>query len=216
MKAIKVIFKLIALALILISIPSIYYTLKYMHWITKSKGYPAIYDKEESYDFLPAGDYLIESDVWTEIDSDIENDGDIPNFADAKKLSQYFLNDTIWFKYDLHNNIDINNAMVTLALDIDNNPSNGTKWYGTIDKFNYDIIIGVGYVREGLKYRGYNFIDDKVGHCIYRYVLDSNSLLLGIPKSYIKQFRGSKYVASVGNKGLWNDDLGSINLLEWD
>ena len=216
MKAIKVIVKIIALALIFISVPSIYYTLKYMHWITKSKGYPSIYDKEEYYDFLPAPEYLIQSGLWTEVDSDIENDGDVPNYADVGKLSQYFLNDTVWFKFDLYNNIDINNAMVTLAMDIDNNPSNGTKWYGTIDNFNYDLLIGVGYVREGSKYKGFNFIDNEIGFCSFHYILDSNSLLLGIPLSHITQSKDSKYVASVGNKGLWNDDLGSINVFMWD
>lgn len=217
-KITKIVFRGMAIIMLVISIPAAVYTLKYIHWYTKSQGYPGLYQQEEYYHFGPAPALLLNNSNWAKIVTDSRGDGDIPNWSDAKSLSQLQYNDTLWFKYELHNNIDINEPMVSLALDIDGNPNNGTSWYGTTPNFNYDIIIAAGYVREGIKYKGYNFIDKKVGFCKLYYALETNSFLLGIPILHIKEFEGSRFVASAGNKGLWNDDFdnGTITNLKFD
>lgn len=143
--------------LLLICIPSVYYSLYYMHWYTKSQGYGGLYQQQEYYQFELAPSALKESD-WRQVVSDQKSDGDIPSWPDAKSLAILQANDTLWFRYELHNNIDINEPMISLALDVDGNPNNGSSWYGTASNFSYDMMITAGYVREGTNYKGYNFI----------------------------------------------------------
>jgi len=53
--------------------------------------------------------------------SDIKGNGDIPNSSNLKTLSQFKLNYTLWFRYELYNNLNINIPMVFLAIGIDEN-----------------------------------------------------------------------------------------------
>lgn len=154
----------------------------------------------------------MKSSNWTNIASDPQFDGDIPNWPDAKSMDILNSGDTLWIKYDLYNNIDINEPMISIALDVDGNPNNGSSWYGTASDFSYDLMITAGYVREGIKYKGYNFIGPKVGLCTFLYDLENNCYFLGLPVEHIQEFEGARFVASVGNKGLWNDDFGDVNI----
>ncbi len=217
-KMIKIALKSIAIIMLVVSVPAIIYALKYMHWHTKSQGYPGLYQQKQYYQFESAPTQLLNHSNWEEIATDSQNDGDIPNWSDVKSLFQLQYEDTLWFKFDHYNNIDINEPMASLALDVDDDPNNGSSWYGTVPDFNYDIIISAGYVREGSKYKGYNFIDTKVGFCSLYYALETNSFFLGIPIEQIREFEGAKFVASTGNKGFWNDDLdnGAIMNLKFD
>lgn len=183
-----------------------------MHWHTKSQGCGGLYLQMNYYQLESAPSLLIDSSDCTKIASDPQNDGDIPNWSDAKSLSILRSNDTLWFKYELHNNIDINEPMISIALDVDGDLNNGNNWYGTTSDFAYDIMIAVVYVREGTKYKGYNFIDNNIGTCTFLYNLESNSYFLGLPMEHIQGFEGARFVASVGNMGLWNDDFGGINI----
>jgi hypothetical protein len=184
-----------------------------MHWYAKSPGYRGLYQQTEYYQFTSAPSFLVENADWEKISSDQPNDGDIPNWSDVKSLWALLHQDTIWFKYELHNHVDINEPMVSIALDSDGDPGNGNSWYGTVSDFNYDIIVTAGYTREGENYKGYNFLGDKTGVCVLSYDLVSNCYFLGIQYEDIERYEGARFVASVGNKGLWNDDVDGINVL---
>ena len=199
------------IALSLLAIPTTYYSLKYMNWYVKSQGYPGLYEQENYYQLISANSDLVENANWSEISSDESNDGDIPNWSDVKTLSTLLYQDTLWVKYELYNNIDINEPMVSLALDIDGDPNNGKDWYGTTSDFNYDIIITAGYTRVGEHYKGYNFAGDIGGQSVLSYHFATNCYFLGIPNDIIKEYEDSRFVASVGNKGLWNDDVDGVN-----
>ena len=198
--------------LLLICIPSVYYSLHYMHWYSQSHGYDDLYLQKEYYQLELAPTLLIESSNWTRIASDPQDDGGIRNWSDAMTLSMLQSNDTLWVRYDLYNNIDINEPMISLALDVDGDPNNGINWHGTTSNFGYDMMIATGYVREGTNYKGYNFIDKNIGACTFLYDLENNSYFLGLPMKDIQKFEGARFVASVGNKGLWNDDIGGVNI----
>ncbi len=199
----------IIMALILLAITSLY-TLKYIHWNTKSGGYPKLYQNENEYSFDKIDDRFLELKGWLSIIKDKQGDGDIINWPDAKELYALVYNDTIWFRYSLYNNIDINEPAVSIALA---EKTSKKKWYGSIKNYKYSQMISVGYFRKGDKYFGFNFSKDKKGVCSLGYNLKSNSLILAVAK---KELLGYEYiVASVGSKGLWNDDFdGVINIKE--
>lgn len=184
------------------------YTLKYIHWQTKSHGYPELYNIENQYSFDQLDNRLLELKGWSRIEEDKKGDGDIMNWPDAKELYALIYNDTIWFRYILHNNININEPMVSIAL---GNSTSEKKWYGSVANYKYSEMISVGYVRKGDKYFGYNLSRDKNGICMLKYDLKSNSLILAVPKKELQTYES--IVASVGCKGLWNDDFdGIINI----
>jgi len=197
----------------LLLIPATYYSLQYMNWKSMSQGYPELYQQAEYYELAAAPSYLIESPEWKKISSDAENDGVVPNWSDVKSLQSLSHGDTLWFRYELYNHIDLNEPMVSLALDIDNDPNNGTDWYGTTPDFYFDKIIAAGYTREGVNYKGYNFFGDKKGVCVLSYDLASDCYFLGIAHETIKDYKGARFVAAVGNKALWNDDVDGIFVL---
>lgn len=198
-------FYLIIGLLIVAMIPMTKYSLSYMHWLTKAKGYPGLYEQTNYYTFNQASEFLILHDQWQIITNDPKGDGDIPNWHDAKSLSLLTLNDTLWVRFRSYNNIDINEPMITLAIE----SPKGNSWYGTVDNFKYDKMITTGYTREGTSYKGYNYIGDTHGICTMQYDIEGNAFYLGIPMRSLKQFDQIRFVASIGNKGLWNDDFGN-------
>ncbi|NER15272.1 hypothetical protein GWK08_17580 [Leptobacterium flavescens] len=184
-----------------------YYTLKYMHWYSKSHGYGELYQIEDEYPFEPLPDRLLADSSWINIAKDTKGDGDILNWPDAKELSVLHSKDTIWVKFTLFNNIDINEPMVSLAIE---DKENGRDWYGSVKDYKYGDIIATGYVRKGSSYFGYNFVQDKKGACKLYYQLPQNSLVIGIPRVYLEKYKNKRFVASVGHKALWNDDFKDI------
>ncbi len=184
------------------------YSLRYMHWSTKSNGYPDLYNQTDSYSFSPVN-VVLKNAHWQQIGTDVMKDGDIPNWPDLKELSVVATEDSIWIRFTLHNYLDLNEPMVSIAFE----KENGNNWYGTVD-FNYQEIISAGYYRDKDQYFGYNFAPDKKGICSLKYDLNSNSLFLGIPSETLKKYADRNFVASVGNKGLWNDDLDSLIPME--
>lgn len=191
-----------SLLLISVLVVSIRYSLKYVHWFAKSGGYIALYDQTDNYPFNQADNDLVNAN-WKSLATDDALDGDIRNWPDAKELFVYRNKDTIWFALALHNNLDINEPMMSLAIQNDQ----GRDWYGTVDDFKYKEMISAGYFRKGDKYYGYNFLDQETGTNDLRYDLVSNTLYLGVPVAQFEQFSGKTFVASVGSKGLWNDDF---------
>lgn len=184
------------------------YSLRYMHWKTKSNGYPDLYNQTDMYSFSLVN-VALKNAQWKQLGTDVKNDGDIPNWSDLKELSFLATEDTIWIRFTLHNYLDINEPMVSIALE----KENGNNWYGTVD-FNYEGIISAGYYRDKEQYFGYNFAPDQKGICLLKYDLSSNSLFLGIPTEILKEYADRNFVASVGLKGLWNDDLDSLIPME--
>lgn len=207
MKRKKIITILFCTLLILLLIVTIPYTMRYLHWYSKSQGYSELYELENIYSFKAIPNKLATNIDWVKIAEDEKNDGDLPNWPDAKELSVLNINDTIWIKFSLYNNININEPMVSLAIE---EKEGGKNWYGSVKKFDYGAIIAAGYVRKADKYSGYNFIQDKKGVCKLYYQLSSNSLFLGIPRLHLEYYQNKRFVASVGQKALWNDDFDKI------
>lgn len=178
------------------------YTLKYVHWLAKSGGYTELYVQTDKHEFNSAESSLIDAQ-WASIGVDSSEDGDIPNWPDAKELLVYHAKDTVWLALSLHNNLDINEPMISLAVQNDE----GRDWYGSVDNFKYKEMISAGYFRKGNSYYGYNRIDNQKGVCTLKYDLASNTLFLGLPVNLIEKFKDKTFVASVGQKALWNDDF---------
>ncbi len=186
------------------------YKRDYMYWELKSKGYPDLYRQLEEYSFTQAPKKLTDSFEWVVIATDEKGDGDIPNWPDAKELSMLVNADTLWFRYTTYNNIDLNEPMVSIALYHSKNQQ-ASPWYGTI-QFNYNEMIAVGYFRENLRYKGYNMLAGEKGVCRLQYDIESNSLFLGVPTNLMVRYQGIEFIASIGLKGLWNDDFDGIQL----
>lgn len=176
------------------------YAGEYMHWSTKSVGYPGLYEQTDRYAFLSADSNLLHA-KWEFLAKDGKGDGDLMNWPDAKELHVYKGADTIWLAYALHNDININDPMVSVAIE----EEGGKDWYGTVD-FLYRAMISTGYYRKGDQYFGYNFLGEKKGLCSFRYSLANNTLYIGIPKKEVLEFKGRRFVASVGQRSYWNDD----------
>ncbi len=139
------------------------YGLRYMNWYAKSKGYPGLYEKTDNYSFVQAPDYITKNLKWEILTSDFEKDGDLPNWPDADKLYISHTKDTLWIRFTLHNNLDINEPMISLAFE----DENGKNWYGTVKDFTYSDMITAGYYRNENNYYGYNFIADSKGSCSF-------------------------------------------------
>lgn len=182
---------------------------RYIHWKTKSQGYPGLYEQTDEYSFTPVRVGLAETN-WNVLAEDSNGDGELPNWPDAKSLSYIKSNDTLWFKAVLHNYLNLNEPVSSIAI----SGTEGQDWYGTVDDFYYESMISVGYRREGAAYFGYNFIDDQKGVCSFHYDLTNNSLFLGLPLKYLDQFKEKQFVFSVGQKGYWNDDFDQVLSLE--
>ncbi len=200
--------RILLIALIVILVAGLVFTskyaIKYAHWSTKSLGYPGLYKQTDRYSFLPLDSVLVNS-TWELLAMDSAGDGDLLNWPDVKALHVYRGIDTIWLAYSLHNDIDINAPMVSIALHSDE----GRDWYGTLD-LKYKGMISTGYYRKGDQYYGYNFLIDEKGICSFKYNMAKNALYMGIPKARAQEFKGKKFVASVGLKSYWNDDVDQL------
>jgi len=147
---------------------------------------------------------------WTILAEDPENDGGNPLRADGKTLSYVYdtESDTLWFKFELYNSINVNFPSATLQLDLDHNQETGRAWTGDNTGFIMDGRVFIGPKRYGDVYRGYNGAVGKQGVVDFYIDIPSNTYYLGIARRDLSHSSDTlNVVGSVGEVALWNDDL---------
>lgn len=147
---------------------------------------------------------------WTLLAEDSENDGGNPLRADGKALFYVYdaASDTLWFKFELYNSINMNFPSATLQLDLDNNQETGRAWTGANTGFMMDGRVFIGPKRYGDTYRGYNGAVGKQGVVDFYIDLSSDTYYLGIARRDLSLSSDTlNVVGSVGEVALWNDDL---------
>lgn len=166
---------------------------------------------------------------WTQLADDPKGDGK-PELLDARALYYFYdpKNDSLWFKIDVYEMHDLKAFGLNLVVDVDDNPQNGSFWWGGNNKFRYDKLVTVWVTRAGNgTYSGF------VGICTNIHArktwflkLGSNNIAFGIDpesKSFIFGFKRTdldeskklNIIAAVGSNVNWNDDIvdtGSIKL----
>ncbi|MDX1941026.1 MAG: DUF2911 domain-containing protein, partial [Saprospiraceae bacterium] len=177
---------------------------------------------EEAYK-NPAVPAKLEQAAWKEILTDDKDDGRSPASSDGKALQFYFdrSTDTLWFRLDLHNAVNLNMAAMNLLIDIDANQKTGTSWFGTNTKFTFERMVTMWIRREGAGYGGVVGIADAEGVNYFnwtnygkdnvKYYLDdqNNAYYIGIKRSDVApNLKRFNVIGAVGQYLTWNDDIG--------
>ncbi len=166
---------------------------------------------------------------WTQLANDPKGDGK-PELPDARALYYFYdqKNDSLWFKIDVYEMPELNGFGLNLVVDVDENPQNGSFWWGGNNKFRYDKLVSVWVTHAGSGYySGFvGICTDFHARKTWFLKLGSNNITFGIDhesKSFIFGFKRTdldeskklNIIAAVGSNVNWNDDIvdsGSIKL----
>jgi hypothetical protein len=153
---------------------------------------------------------------------DPEGDGQVPGRGDGRTVQVHLSPQVVYFRIFVYGTIDTIAPAVSIALDVDNDQSNGVAWYGANREFRVDRMLSVGPVsRAESRFTGYNgvtsaagitarnWIDVKRGNLHFYLDTVDNSYVVGVPREDLGHTSGTpvKYIASVGGQARWNDDL---------
>ncbi|GEM_PF-1004602 len=160
---------------------------------------------------------------WKLLLTDTIADGQNPNSSDGKALYYHYNSqtDSLWFKLETHNPISTLDPALSISLDIDNDQTTGTNWYGSNKSFTVDLMLSAGPVRQGDGYAGYNGLTDATGiakrewinvkknNLTYYFDPGQHAYYLGIKRSDLgNHAKKINLIGSVGANSLWNDDIG--------
>ena len=179
-----------------------------------------------SFDILRAPEN-IENLKWIKLADDPQGDGRNKNSADGK-ASYYFYDpasDMLWFRLGLYSKVDWDLPAISVSFDTDADQNTGIPWYGANSKFKFDKMLSVGPLekRDG-KYFGYNgitnaegvkqrdWVNEKSSNLIFYIDDSSNSYIIGVKRSDISpSLHKFNVIGSVGQNGVWNDDIGDVS-----
>ena len=111
---------------------------------------------------------------------------------------------------------------VSVSIDTDADQRTGIAWYGANSAFMFEKMLSVGPIsREGELYTGYNgitnqegvatgdWINEKQGVLAFHVDRASKAYFIGVKRSDIAPgLQRMHVIGSVGEKALWNDDIG--------
>ena len=166
----------------------------------------------------------VENFDWIKLAEDQAQDGKRTNLADGKAFYYYYdaQTDTLWFKLSLYNQVNEEAPAVSVSIDTDTDQRTGVAWYGANSAFMFDKMLSVGPIgREGELYTGYNGITNQEGVATSDWINEKQGVLafhmdragkayfIGVKRSDIGPgLERMHVIGSVGEKALWNDDIG--------
>lgn len=170
---------------------------------------------------------------WRTLSDDPENDGFFADRPDAKTLQYYYddSTDSLWFKLETHGQLKVDNWGINLMVDVDQNPSTGSKWPGQNNQFSFDKIVTVWVTGAPGNYSGTIGIStDQQMMSGNPTALFKNNLTLQVDTSNNTYAIGMKreeldpddihfdVIASIGISGEVNDDIpssGNATISRW-
>lgn len=163
---------------------------------------------------------------WTQLAVDAAGDGQNPELADARALSYSYdaAKDRLWFNFDYNSLPDPSAFGINIAVDIDDNQENGTKWWGGNTTFHFDRLVTV-WVRkydDGNYYGTVGISDDVSVRRMRLMQLSQNNILfgadaqkqqvlIGFQRSELDTARKIRLLAAVGSDLVWNDNIPDAN-----
>ncbi|MCI0625545.1 MAG: alpha/beta fold hydrolase [Acidobacteria bacterium] len=177
-----------------------------------------------TFEILPVPE-AVKNHAWVRLLEDPAGDGSRADSADGKALFYSYdaVADQIWFKLELHSEINVERPAVSISLDIDADQATGSNWYGANAQFKYDRILNFGPTQKQQdgRFVGYNgittdqgarsrnWLDDKKGNLTFYLDAAGKAYYLGVRRTDIAaNLRRFHLIGSVGANSLWNDDIG--------
>ena len=153
---------------------------------------------------------------WTSFVSDDEGDGKSKTLPDLRAVSWRADGDRVWFRFGLTGAPNPANIGMNLALDLDEDATNGGSWWAGNRGFRYDRVVSLWVARgaDG-RYRGTSGVADAADIVRGRFTTSpagtvsfavdekDRALLLGVKRDLLKG--KMRVVAAVGTNTDWND-----------
>lgn len=156
---------------------------------------------------------------WKVLAEDPAGDGSRPRLPDATALAwTRGSGDMIWFRVTLASAPPEGWFGINLALDLDDDPENGTAWWGANSTFHFDRLI-TAYLSLGWgEWQGALGVADAAAvakgevSSVTREVQAAidrpgHALLVGVPANTLPTGRPIRFIATVGSSMVNNDDL---------
>ncbi len=167
--------------------------------------------------------------AWKQLASEEKGDVRSLRLPDAKSLAYYHdqPTDVLWLKIELFQPLHSDWFGFNVAVDIDQDPSNGMPWWGSNQGFRFDKLV-TGYLQNaGPYYQGQIGVADPEG--LGRGILNNlaannihvalndtrDVLMVGIPRKDLGTSKVFDLICTVGSTFLPNDDLpnsGSVQI----
>lgn len=170
---------------------------------------------------LPHPPDQLASASWKELLTDDSGDGVSPLLTDGKALSYLLRNDTLWFRFDLHQYENKKAFALNVLIDEDNDQKTGTAWFGQNTSFTFEKALTVWMQKSGKGFQGLNGImvpeDFTSGNQNLTYQNNIRFYLDFDEKRYYAGVRISdlelnnkkvRVIGAVGEFRTWNDDIG--------
>jgi hypothetical protein len=155
---------------------------------------------------------------WTPILSDEEGDGKSKAMPDLRGVAWRREGDRVWFLFGLAAAPDPSRIGMNLALDLDEDQSNGGTWWAGNRGFRYDRVVTVWVARgaDG-RYRGSSGVADAAdivrgrftaspaGTVEFAVDVENQALLVGVKRDALSATGRMRVVATVGTNTDWND-----------
>ena len=159
---------------------------------------------------------------WKELLKDDQGDHLIPANSDGKALAYHYDKsaDKLWFKFDLHGEINRSTMAINVLINTGNKNRDFTNWTRTNKTFQYDRLVTVWVREEAGKYVGWNSVGDAKSFTLNNYSSISknsveyyfsgeSSFIIGVKRKDIDpSLENFDLIGTVGNFISWNDDIG--------
>lgn len=161
---------------------------------------------------------------WIELAVDPAGDGNREGSADGASFAFHHdaASDTLWFRLELHDDVDPETPAVSVSIDTDADQGTGIEWYGAHSEFTFEKMLSVGPLEQvGDSVRGYNgvtnsdgverreWINERQGVLAFYIDSEADAYILGVSRSDISpELNRFGVIGSVGADARWNDDIG--------
>lgn len=178
------------------------------------------FDIKEHFE-LPHPPETVRSLPWKLLLSDPAGDGVNPGMSDGKALSYALKNDSLWFKFDLHEYNNQKAFALNVLFDTDNDQTTGSPWFGTNTSFTFDLGLTLWMRKSGVQFAGTNGIMlpkdftsgnralKAVDNIIYYLDPEQKMYIAGLAiKDLELHEKTIRVIGAVGEYETWNDDIG--------
>lgn len=158
---------------------------------------------------------------WRPLADDPAGDAHRRLLPDARSLWYHAdpSTDRIWFKVVTEGEPRQDFLGLNVAMDIDEDPANGTAWWGTNREFRFDRLVTAYLFRAGDRWQGSFGVADSAGvargdmgslardEVVFGVDRGEHALFFGVPRPLLGSGPGVRVIATVGSAMSPNDDI---------